>query len=258
MLLGLLAAIGCGSSNGIKTGAGGAGGTASGAGGAAGPGGAGGSAPPTCVAGMAPGTRVGLQGATATFSQTQNGPFSIKKAIDGITDDNLGWAVVHNDGTAGAETAALQTGLDTPDYPSGTRLGFVLTHNSASFGPHALGRFRLSVTTSNRTQFADGNDGSQTAGNVGANGIWTVLTPTSVCGLDNVTMTIENDGSVLVTPNAFIPMAYTVIADTALTGITGVRIETLKDPSLPFSGPGLQSTNGNFVLTEFQLYAGAR
>ena len=190
--------------------------------------------------------------------QTQNGPFSIKKAIDGITDDNLGWAVIHSDGTAGAETAALQTGLDTPDYPDGTRFAFVLMHDSASFGPHALRRFRLSVTTSDRTQFGDGNDGSVTPGNVGANGIWTMLTPIAACGLDNVTMTIESDGSVLVAPHTFIPMAYTVIADTALTGITGVRIETLKDPSLPFNGPGLQSTNGNFVLTEFQVYAGAR
>jgi hypothetical protein len=207
---------------------------------------------------MAPGLRIGLQSATASFSQTQNGAFSIRKSIDGVTDDNLGWAVVHTDGMAGAETAALQTGLDTPDYPSGTRLAFVLTHNSSPFGPHALGRFRLSVTTSDRTQFADGNDGSQTPGNVGANGIWTVLTPIAVCGLDNVTLSIENDGSVLVTTNTFIPMAYTVIADTTLTGITGVRIETLKDPSLPFSGPGLQSTNGNFVLTEFQMYGEAR
>ncbi len=258
-VLGLLFAAGCGSSNAIKPDADGAGGSLAGAGGGgAGLGGAAGGVAPTCVAGMAPGTRIGLQSATATFSQTANGPFSVKRIIDGVTADNLGWADAQADNTTVASaTAALQTGLDTPSYPNGTRLGFIFVHNFTS-GAHALGRFRVSVTTGDRTQFADGNDGSSTPGNVGPDSIWTVLTPVAVCGIDNVTMTVLDDSSVLVAPNALIPMAYTVIADTALTGITGVRIETLKDPSLPFNGPGLQSTNGNFVLSEFQMYAEAR
>jgi hypothetical protein len=71
-------------------------------------------------------------------------------------------------------------------------------------------------------------------------------------------MTVLSDDSVLVVPNALIPMAYTVIADTALTGITGVRLEALKDPSLPFDGPGMQTVNGNFVVSEFQMYGQAR
>lgn len=265
--------VGCGSNNGLKPDASGSGGISAGTGGSsagaggnvsAGAGGAGGlsgtggsGGPPTCVAGTAPGTRIALQSATATFSQTATGPFSVKWTIDGVTSDDLGWAAASADNSVAAATAAMETQADTPAYPVGTRLAFVLVHNYTG-GPHALGRFRLSVTTSDRAQFADGNDGSATPGNVGPDNIWTPLTPTSVCGFDNVTMSIRDDGSVLVTPNAFIPMAYTIIADTALTGITGVRIETLKDPSLPFSGPGLQSTNGNFVLTEFQMYAGAR
>ena len=41
------------------------------------------------------------------------------------------------------------------------------------------------------------------------------------------------------------------LAATSLTGITGVRLEALSDPILPFGGPGRQTTNGNFVLNEF-------
>jgi hypothetical protein len=35
-----------------------------------------------------------------------------------------------------------------------------------------------------------------------------------------------------------------------LSGITGIRMDVLTSPSLPFNGPGMQPTNGNFVLTE--------
>ena len=31
-----------------------------------------------------------------------------------------------------------------------------------------------------------------------------------------------------------------------------------EDASLPFNCPGLQSSNGNFVLTEFEVYVEAR
>ena len=42
---------------------------------------------------------------------------------------------------------------------------------------------------------------------------------------------------------------------TSLSPITGIRLEVLEDPSLPFNGPGRQPTNGNFVLTELMLHA---
>ncbi len=37
--------------------------------------------------------------------------------------------------------------------------------------------------------------------------------------------------------------------------ITGVRLEVLQDPSLPYNGPGLELGNGNFILSEFKLDA---
>ena len=64
--------------------------------------------------------------------------------------------------------------------------------------------------------------------------------------------------SLLAEVNHVVPMVYTVIAETSLTGITGVRLEAIEDASLPMDGPGMQATNGNFVLSELEVYAEAR
>jgi hypothetical protein len=49
-----------------------------------------------------------------------------------------------------------------------------------------------------------------------------------------------------------------VTASTGLRGITAVRLEVLADPRLPKQGPGLASADGNFVLTEFEVYVQAK
>jgi hypothetical protein len=46
--------------------------------------------------------------------------------------------------------------------------------------------------------------------------------------------------------------AYTVVADSEVPAITGVRIEVMADPRLPSGGPG-RAPNGNFVLSELKL-----
>lgn len=47
---------------------------------------------------------------------------------------------------------------------------------------------------------------------------------------------------------------YTVTVNTSLSEITGFRLEAIADPALPAQGPGLAG-NGNFVLTEFEVFA---
>src|SRR5262249_47112084 len=42
-----------------------------------------------------------------------------------------------------------------------------------------------------------------------------------------------------------------------LGGITGIRLEALTDPSLPFNGPGREPLNGNFHVAEFTVSARA-
>ncbi len=190
---------------------------------------------------------VSLQNATATFSQTFVGDFSVARAINGTTADDLGWAIAPNAGTIiPSQTAAFQTVSDI-GFAGGSLITFTLTQTHSNPG-HTLGRFRLSVTTDNRSLFCDG---LATGGNVTAN--WTVLDPSSFASLNGTTFSKLGDLSLLAGGATPATDIYTVSAPTSLTGITGIRLEALEDPSLPYGGPGRWPGNGNFVLSEFQV-----
>jgi hypothetical protein len=64
---------------------------------------------------------------------------------------------------------------------------------------------------------------------------------------------LHKDGSLVVT-GAADRDRYTIVVDTDLPAVGALRLEALPDPALPGSGPGHA---GNFVLTEFQVAAGA-
>ncbi len=92
---------------------------------------------------------------------------------------------------------------------------------------------------------------------------WTTLTPTkmeSKAGPSSAaadvktgsTLTVQKDGSILVSGKLEAFDLQTITADLKLEGaITGIRLEVLADPSLPAKGPG-RAANGNFVLNEFK------
>ena len=188
---------------------------------------------------------VNLQNATATYSQTASGDFSVGRASDGILNDNLGWAI--QDGITN-QTAAWETTQDV-GFASGSRLTFNLYQYANYWGyTETLGRFRISITTDNRSQFADG---LATGGNVTAN--WIVLNPDSYLAQNGTTLAKLGDNSILASGATPITDVYTVSALTFLTGISGVRLEVLSDPSLPQNGPGREPPNGNFVLSEFTM-----
>ena len=86
-------------------------------------------------------TKAKFGNATATFSQ-QN--FNAKQVVDGNkTASNNGWAIAPQLGKN--QTAVFE--LKAPvNYKEGTILSFVL-HQNYNDGKHALGRFRVSVTT---------------------------------------------------------------------------------------------------------------
>jgi hypothetical protein len=129
----------------------------------------------------------------------------------------------------------------------GTELTFTLT--SGGFGTHTLGRFRISATEDDRSEFADGLNGG---GDVTAN--WSVLDFDSFTS-DNpgTSFTELADGSLLAAGASNAVEVYTLSAETPLRAITGFRIEMIEDPSLPGSnGPG-RAGNGNFVLLEFEV-----
>lgn len=181
-----------------------------------------------------------LQNATATISQTE---FSVAKAVDGTTADDRGWAI--HPGTGAAQTAVFETQSDV-GFGGGSVLTFTL--ESLHTSPfHTLGRFRLSLTTDDRSSFADG---LATGGGVTAN--WTVLDFASFSSANGQTLTEQPDFSLLASGTNPATDTLTLTAPTSLTGITGIRLEMLTDASLPSNGPG-RAGNGNFVVSELTV-----
>lgn len=194
--------------------------------------------------------KVTLQNATSDKAQTGFGGLTPDKVIDGITNAQNGWGNGPPGGDFGANVAVFET-LDDIGSDGGSELEFMM--DFSSFGDHGLGRFRISATTDDRSEFADG---VFQGGDVDAN--WTELTPDSVIASSGASLTILGDNSILfddpfgTNPGNDI---YTITASSSLLGITGFRIEALADASLPVNGPGLSNGNGNFVLTEFMVSA---
>jgi tetratricopeptide (TPR) repeat protein len=88
------------------------------------------------------------------------------------------------------------------------------------------------------------------------NNRWKVLTPIEMKTDTGAKMELQKDGSVFVhqvSPGR--NDAYTLAFQTALKGITGLRLEVLADSRLPHGGPGWMSMNGTFLLSELTLEA---
>jgi hypothetical protein len=73
---------------------------------------------------------------------------------------------------------------------------------------------------------------------------------------DQAGFKLLNDGSLLVTGDPPDKDTYTITVHTKLTNVTGFKLETLTDPSLPGSGPGRgDAERPNFVLHAFRVSA---
>jgi hypothetical protein len=155
---------------------------------------------------------VGLQQATATISQTLSGDFSVGKAINGTAADGLGWAIIP--GTGLSQTAVFETTANVGSS-GGSVLTFTLNHAYSAWGEHTLGRFRLSLTTDDRSTFADG---LPSGGDVTAN--WTVLDPSVFVSAQGATMTEQPDHSILMSGVSPITDTYVVAAETTLTDVS--------------------------------------
>jgi hypothetical protein len=187
---------------------------------------------------------VGLQQASATFSQSPQSFYGVHLAIDGSNDPTRGWAIDPQEGQA--QTAVFETVMNAGSGQLDVYT-FTLTQ-SFSVATHTLGHFRLSVTTDDRALFADG---LASGGDVTAH--WTVIDPTSVASRNGATLTELDDHSILASGPSPAQDVYTVTTTLSLAGITGFRLEALPDPSLPAGGPGRYGPNGNFVLNEFAV-----
>jgi hypothetical protein len=191
---------------------------------------------------------VELQQATATYSQRITGIWTVNFAIDADAV-NSGWAVQHPDGYATAEIAVFETVQDI-GWLGGTRLTFQLKTHLDNGDRHNLGRFRLSATGDDRSQFADG---LAEGGDVSAN--WEVLEPSDYSSAAGAVLTKLPDNSLLASGTDAVAEQYTIVARTTLPKITGIRLETLHDDSLPHRGPGRAPGDGNFVLVDFKVSA---
>ncbi len=76
---------------------------------------------------------------------------------------------------------------------------------------------------------------------------WQPLAPATVASEGKATLRVLADGSVLAAGPSADKDVHTLEIDTDLARITGLRLEALRDDSLPAGGPGRQAT-GNFVL----------
>ncbi len=84
------------------------------------------------------------------------------------------------------------------------------------------------------------------------NALWTTLEPAGAISSAGTTLLRQPDNAILASGLNRSPNVYTINANTPVTGITGIRLEVLTDPSLPGNGPG-RGANGNFVLSEFKV-----
>jgi WD40 repeat protein/mono/diheme cytochrome c family protein len=82
---------------------------------------------------------------------------------------------------------------------------------------------------------------------------WLPLTPKELKAPDGTKLEALPDGSVVATGDNKNGLV-TIVAETDLTDITGIRLEALPDDRQPSKGPG-RAPDGNFVLTEFELIA---
>ena len=82
---------------------------------------------------------------------------------------------------------------------------------------------------------------------------WEVINPIGFNSTNGSKLELENDSSLFASGKNGIGN-YRIYATTAIDNITGVRIETIPDQRLPKGGPGRSGSDGNFVLTEFEVH----
>jgi hypothetical protein len=86
---------------------------------------------------------------------------------------------------------------------------------------------------------------------------WQVLRPSKAGSGRGATLTVQGDGSILVSGENPDRDTYTLSFDGAPSNLTALRLEVMPDGHLPALGPG-RASNGNFVLHEITLTDGGR
>ncbi|MDA7979637.1 MAG: DUF1549 and DUF1553 domain-containing protein [Pirellulales bacterium] len=82
--------------------------------------------------------------------------------------------------------------------------------------------------------------------------LWDVLMPIFATAESDATLTVNEDGTILVSGASAERDAYVLEFAANITAAKALRVEALTDNSLPAKGPG-RAPNGNFVLSDFDL-----
>ena len=82
---------------------------------------------------------------------------------------------------------------------------------------------------------------------------WVVLTPSKVNAKSGVTLTVQDDQSILASGKHTAKDVYTVEFRPVPQVVRAIRLEALRDTSLPNGGPGTHGT-GNFVLSDVHVF----
>jgi len=115
-------------------------------------------------------------------------------------------------------------------------------------------------TEENKTEFAESSRILPVTVHIqpsdqGNAGIWTPMKPYSATSRNGAKLVIRRDASVLASGPNGSNDTYTVEVK-ADSGVSGILLETLTDPSLPSNGPG-RAVNGNFALTKVRIHTSA-
>lgn len=86
---------------------------------------------------------------------------------------------------------------------------------------------------------------------------WQMLSPATLASAGRATLKLLEDGSVLASGPSPDKDVHTLEIDTDLERFTGLRLEALRDGSLPAGGPG-RARDGNFVLQSVEGEATSR
>lgn len=179
---------------------------------------------------------VPLRNATAT---AQQGGWPIVATIDGNKLENQsGWALCVNTGCGAVPEVAV---WQTSSPLTATSLEFDMLFNCTGCGPgHKFQNFRLSYTTSPNPTVSSG-------------ATWIPLTP-GEASADFATLAVTPDGRVTAIGDSRNGDTYRVVTNGA-SGITGFRLDALLGQN-GHVGWTFPSSNGNIVLTEFEVCAG--
>lgn len=186
---------------------------------------------------------VALKTATATAAQVN---FAPQTMIDGNTPALGGWAVGSALGQRHAVIFELKQAIS---HEEGTTLTIAMLQEHTGTLEHNIGRFRLSVTSS-QAPFPFKEELKSL--------VWTTLDPKELKTAKGTTLTRQADRSVLASGANPLDEDYIITAHTPLKEITAIRLEVLPDPNLPNRGPGRSGINGNFVLNDFQVKTSPR